>query len=215
LGTIGHLGTLSFHATKNIHCGEGGALIVNHKAFIHRAEVIREKGTNRKEFLEGMVDKYTWVDIGSSYSMSELSVAFLYAQLQMIDEVNEKRRAIWNKYYTAFDSQQKIPPMSLPDHGSHNGHIFFIKTQDTADRASLIRFLQEEQIQAYFHYLPLHQSVAGKKYGVFRNEDTHTSIESSRLLRLPLHHLLTETDVEKVAESIFRFYKRSHPYVRV
>lgn len=208
LGTIGHLGALSFHATKNIHCGEGGALIVNGEELVHRAEVIREKGTNRKEFLEGVVDKYTWVDIGSSYAMSELSAAFLWAQLPMIDQVNEKRKVIWNSYHKTIRSLLDIPLMEPPGYGLHNGHIFFIKTRNASDRASLIRFMREKQIQVYFHYLPLHLSAAGKKYGVFNKEDAHTTSESGRLLRLPLHHLLDECDVERVSESIHKFYKQ-------
>lgn len=207
LGTIGHLGAISFHATKNIHCGEGGALIINRKNLIQRAEVIREKGTNRKVFLQGMVDKYTWVDIGSSYTMSELNAAFLWAQLPTVEQVNAHRVSLWQKYFTELEALQEIDKMECLSYDAHNGHIFFVKTHCQDERVRLTDFLKEHAVEAYFHYLPLHTSQAGLTYGEFQGQDLYTSRESTRLLRLPLHPLLSELDIDRVINLIFQFYR--------
>lgn len=201
LGTIGHLGAFSFHSTKNIHCGEGGALLINDKKLIERAEIIREKGTNRKSFLRGEVDKYSWVDIGSSYLMSELNAAFLYAQLLKIKEVTQKRLAIWEQYFKALDGLGfEINKTAY----QHNGHLFFIKTKNKEERSRLIRSLKSKLINTAFHYVPLHSSKAGKRLGQFHGQDKFTTKESERLLRLPLYYDLEEGSV--IVEFINQFY---------
>lgn len=203
LGTIGHLGAFSFHSTKNIHCGEGGALLVNDKRLKERAEVIREKGTNRKSFLRGEVDKYSWVDIGSSYLMSELNAAFLFGQLQNLKMVSETRNALWNLYMSSFNAlKEKINLPFVPNHCIHNGHIFFIKCEDKSSRNDIIKMLKSYGISATFHYVPLHTSDFGKVKGRFSGEDQRTTKESNRLLRLPLFFDLQKREVELVVEKI-------------
>ena len=174
LGTFGHFGTLSFHQTKNIHCGEGGALLINAPEFIERAEIIREKGTNRKAFLQGEVDKYSWVDIGSSYLLGEIPAAFLSAQLQLLKEVTETRQKIWLRYH---EQLSKIPAIDLPQFTlplEHNGHIFFLKCSDEATRNNLATYLKKQGIPAYFHYVPLHNASAGQKWGHFDRGSINT-----------------------------------------
>ncbi len=185
LGTIGHFGVISFHSTKNIHCGEGGALLINDDKFVERLEIIREKGTNRQQLLDGKVDKYSWVDIGSSYLMSELNAAYLYGQLQNIDRLTQNRLQIWNRYYFLLKTIDEIEIPVVPVETQHNGHIFYIKI---AHRSKLIAFLNSKGIQSVFHYIPLHSSVAGKAYGKFYGEDRFTTKHSERLLRLPLFY---------------------------
>lgn len=206
LGTIGHLGTLSFHSTKNIHCGEGGALFVKDDRFAERAEIIRDKGTNRKAFLKGKVDKYTWVDAGSSYLMSELTAAFLYAQLLNVELVNKKRSFQWQAYFDAFrEWTDRIAIPFVPAGCKHNGHIFYIKCKNKTERQRLIEELKDKAIEATFHYVPLHSSIAGKKYGIFKGIDNFTTKESEKLLRLPLYFDLENTS--EISACFKQFYQ--------
>jgi len=202
LGTIGHLGAFSFHATKNIHCGEGGALLVNDERLINRAEIIREKGTNRKLFTKGKVDKYTWVDVGSSYLLSELSAAFLYPQIQAIKQVTQRRMQYWKTYQRELDF---ISPSIEDADLQHNAHIFFIKCKDKDQRSYLIQYLKSKSIKSAFHYVPLHSSPAGKSFGRFFGEDIHTTKESERLLRLPLYFDLE--DIDRVIDSVKQYFR--------
>ena len=210
LGTIGHLGCYSFHETKNYNCGEGGALLINDPKFLERAEIIREKGTNRARFFRGQVDKYSWVDIGSSYLPSELNAAFLYAQLEEAEKINEKRLECWIAYKQGLEKlldEQKIELPVVPEYAVHNSHMFFIKTKNLEERTQLIKCLKESGIHAVFHYVPLHSSLAGKAYGSMYGDDMYTTIESERLVRLPLFYSLSLTEVDKIVECIYAFYK--------
>ena len=201
LGTIGHIGCYSFHETKNYTAGgEGGATLVNDPQLIERAEIIREKGTNRSQFFRGQVDKYTWRDMGSSFLMSDLQAAYLYAQLEAADEINQRRLAIWQRYYQAFQpfagSRVELP--FIPQQCQHNAHMFYLKLNDVADRTSFIDALKADDILSVFHYVPLHSSPAGEKFGRFDGTDQFTTAESERLVRLPLFYNMTDEDVEKV-----------------
>lgn len=211
LGTIGHLGAFSFHETKNYTSGgEGGLLIVNEERFVERAEVIREKGTNRSQFFRGMVDKYQWVDIGSSYLPSELQAAFLWAQLEHATEINESRLNAW-KYY-----QQQLKPLegdgriqlaTTPDGCTHNAHMFYLKTSGLEERIALLEHLKSREISAVFHYVPLHSAKAGAAFGKFHGEDRYTTKESERLVRLPLWFEVDELTQKRVVDAIFEFYQ--------
>lgn len=186
LGTIGHFGVFSFHSTKNIHCGEGGALLINDDNFVERLEVIREKGTNRQQMLDGKIDKYSWVAMGSSYLMSELNAAYLLGQLRNLHLVTENRLKTWQAYhYALMPLNDKIECPVIPKECTPNGHIFFIKLKDKEERDNLISYLGKKGIKSAFHYIPLHSSIAGKKYGVFSGDDQFTTRDSERLLRLP------------------------------
>ncbi len=210
LGTIGDIGCYSFHETKNYQCGEGGAILINNENFIERSEIIREKGTNRSKFLRGQVDKYTWVDIGSSYLPSELNAAFLYAQLKSAKKINDDRLKSWNIYFERLQelkNKEVIELPFVPSHCKHNAHMFYIKVKDIKTRTKLISHLGNENILSVFHYIPLHSAPAGKKYGEFRGEDKYTTKESERLLRLPMYYGLKEDEVLKVCESIEKFFK--------
>lgn len=209
LGSIGHLGALSFHETKNIISGEGGALLINDPHFIGRAEIIREKGTNRSKFFRGEVDKYTWVDIGSSYLPSDIIAAFLYAQMEMAENITEKKLSIWYLYndglkHLAEDGFIELP--FIPDGLIHNAHMFYIKTRGLEERTSLINYLKEHGVHCVFHYVPLHNSEAGLRYGRFNGEDLYTTSESQKLLRLPIFPKLNTNTVEKVIDLIIQFY---------
>lgn len=209
LGTIGDIGCYSFHETKNYSMGEGGATLVNRSELVERAEIIREKGTNRSQFLRGQVDKYSWVDIGSSYLPSDLAAAYLYAQLEMADEINEDRLRSWNLYYALLQPLAEegiIDIPVVPEGCRHNAHLFFIKAKDIEERTALIAYLKEHGIVALFHYVPLHSSVAGRKYGRFHGEDRFTTQESERLVRLPMFCGLTEAQVRFIAKRIWAFY---------
>ena len=209
LGTIGNFGCYSFHETKNYSMGEGGAILVNDKDKIEDAEIIREKGTDRSRFFRGQVDKYSWVSVGSSYLPSDMNAAYLYAQLEKVDEINDNRLASWNHYYENLEDLAKAGKIELPyipEECQHNAHMFYIKTKDLGERKELIRFLKERGISAVFHYVPLHSAAAGKKYGRFYGEDKYTTKESERLLRLPMYYNLAESDLEKVTEAIHEFY---------
>lgn len=210
LGTIGSLGALSFHETKNIVSGEGGALLINDDHFNERAEIIREKGTNRKQFLRGQVDKYTWVDIGSSYLPGELVAAFLLAQFEKAKEITNERLSIWNRYNAAFaelEKQAHVRRPFVPAECSHNGHIFYLLTQDIQERTSLIAHLNSKGVGAPFHYVPLHSTPAGKKFGRPCGPLSTTIRQADRLMRLPLWVGMSEGDQIKVVDEIFAFYK--------
>ena len=211
LGTIGNFGCYSFHETKNYSAGEGGAILVNDPSYIERAEIIREKGTNRQRFFRGQVDKYTWVDRGGSYLQSDLNAAYLYAQFKMADEINNDRLATWNTYWDAFqdlaaDGRIELPV--IPKHCVHNAHMFYLKCADLAERTAFIDFLKERGVGAVFHYIPLHSSPAGQMFGRFHGEDEYTTRESDRLVRLPLYYGMTEEDRATVVAAVKEFYQQ-------
>ncbi len=209
LGTIGHLGCFSFHETKNVQCGEGGALVINKPELMERAEIIREKGTNRSKFWRGEVDKYTWVDVGSSYLPGELCAAFLYAQLSMAEKITADRMKTWLLYregLRGLEERGVIETVSVPDHCIQNAHIYYIKVRDLEERTLLIGYMKERNISSVFHYIPLHSSEAGKRFGVFIGEDEYTTRESERLLRLPLYYSMKRNDVRRVVRAIEEFY---------
>lgn len=210
LGTIGDVGTYSFHDTKNLTSGgEGGLLLLTTSELADRAAVIRDKGTNRRQFLDGLVDKYTWVQMGGSYLPSELQAAYLLGQLEAIDDINTDRRIIWELYQSAFKQLsivEHIELQSVPSQCTHNGHMFYIKCKDRIERSRLIAHLAQNKIEATFHYVPLHSSPAGKIYGVFHGEDRYTTKESERILRLPLWYGMDEEVVMYVAHAVERFY---------
>ncbi len=209
LGSIGDYGCYSFHETKNYSMGEGGALLIKDPANVERAEIIREKGTDRSKYYRGQVDKYRWQDFGSSYLPSELNVAYLYAQLEMADAINRARLARWNQYFELLKplaDAGKIELQTIPEGCVHNAHMFWLKTTDEKERAALIDFLKEHDILAVYHYVPLHSAPAGLKYGRFCGEDRYTTKESERLLRLPMYYGLTEEEAAFVAEKVKEFY---------
>lgn len=210
LGSIGDFGCYSFHETKNYSMGEGGAVLVNHEKNVERAEIIREKGTNRTKFFRGQVDKYTWVDLGSSYLQSELNCAYLYAQIEKPDIINNDRLQSWNTYYellTPLKEKGCIDLPVVPEGCVHNAHMFYIKTKNLEERSKLIAFLKENGIGAVFHYIPLHSSPAGQQFGRFHGEDKYTTKESERLLRLPMYYRLEKKDIEYVVSKIKEFYE--------
>lgn len=210
LGSIGDFGCYSFHETKNYSMGEGGAVLVNREKDVDRAEIIREKGTNRSRFFRGQVDKYTWVDVGSSYLQSELNCAYLYGQIEDPHIINDDRLRSWNRYYerlAPLKDKGAIELPFIPEECTHNAHMFYIKTKDLEERTKLTAFLKEDGISAVFHYIPLHSSPAGVKFGRFSGEDKYTTKESERLLRLPMYYGLTESDIDIVVDRINRFYQ--------
>lgn len=210
LGTIGDFGCYSFHETKNYSMGEGGALLIKNKEDVEQAEIIREKGTNRSKFFRGQIDKYTWVDAGSSYLPSELNAAYLYAQLELADEINNNRLASWNRYYEGLKKLKDeglIELPVIPEDCTHNAHMFYIKNRDLDERTEFMSYMKENGVGCVFHYIPLHSAPAGLKYGRFNGEDKYTTKESERLSRLPLYYNLTEEDQEKVIDTIYKFYK--------
>ena len=210
LGTIGDFGCYSFHETKNLSMGEGGALLIKNPEYIERAEVIREKGTNRSKFFRGEIDKYTWVAPGSSYLPSELNAAYLYAQMEKAQEITADRMRSWNMYYELLkplEEEGKIDFPYVPDECTHNAHMFYIKVKDIDERTNLIKYLKENGIGTVFHYVPLHSAPAGRKYGRFFGKDVYTTKESERLVRLPMHFRLSEENVNYVAEYITKFFE--------
>ena len=209
LGTIGDFGCYSFHETKNYSMGEGGAIVINNPDYIEQAEILREKGTNRAKFFRGQVDKYTWVDFGDSYLPSELNAAYLWAQLEMADEINNDRLHSWHEYDAAFkplESAGKLGLPAIPDGCVHNAHMYYIKCKDLAERTALISFLKERDILAVFHYVPLHSAPAGERFGRFDGEDKYTTVESDRLLRLPMYYGLTAEDRSRVIAAVKEFF---------
>ena len=209
LGSIGDLGCYSFHETKNYSMGEGGAVLVNNPDMYERSEIIREKGTNRSRFLRGQIDKYTWVDVGSSYLPSDMNAAYLYAQLEKADEINENRLASWQKYFDAFASLEAAGFAErpfIPAECSHNAHMFYLKVRDIAQRSELISYLKEQGVTAVFHYVPLHSAEAGLRFGRFHGEDKYTTKESERLMRLPMYYGLADNDIDYVVEKVKSFF---------
>lgn len=210
LGTIGDFGCYSFHETKNYSMGEGGALLIRDEKYIERAEIFREKGTDRSKYYRGQVDKYRWQEYGSSYLPSDMNAAYLYAQLEIADEINDTRLARWNQYYEALKplaQKGRIELPVVPEGCVHNGHMFYLKTKDMEERTKLISFLAENGIMAVFHYVPLHTAPAGIKYGRFSGEDIYTTKESDRLVRLPMYYRLTEDEVTYITEQVTKFYE--------
>lgn len=210
LGTIGHLGTYSFHETKNYtSAGEGGLLIINDDQFIQRAEIIREKGTNRSLFFRGMVDKYSWVDIGSSYLPSDMNAAFLWGQLERADEINSNRLDTWQKYYDALkelEARGLIELPSIPDGCVQNAHMFYLKVKTLDERTALLEHLKHNDILAVFHYVPLHSAPAGLKFGLFHGDDKFTTSESEHLIRLPMYYILEEKDQDHIIQAVKEFF---------
>ena len=210
LGTMGDFGCYSFHETKNYSMGEGGALVINNPAYNEKAEILREKGTNRAKFFRGQVDKYTWVDFGDSYLPSELNAAYLWAQLEVADEINDNRLATWNAYYEAFKPLEEkgyIELPTIPVGCVHNAHMFYIKLKDLEARTDFIEALKKDGVNCVFHYIPLHSAPAGHKFGRFDGEDEYTTKESERLVRLPLYYNLTLEDREHVIDSVKKYFE--------
>lgn len=210
LGAIGDFGCYSFHETKNYSMGEGGAIIINNPEYIERAEILREKGTNRAKFFRGQVDKYTWVDFGDSYLPSDLNAAYLWAQFCHADEINNTRMRIWEKYKNVLSPLEAAGKVSLPfipDYAKHNAHMFYVKLKNLKERTKFIAFFKEKEILTPFHYIPLHSSPAGKKFGRFEGKDIYTTKESERLARLPLYFNMDEGDLETVVNTLLEYFK--------
>lgn len=210
LGTFGDYGCLSFHETKNFSMGEGGAILIQNEDMIEPAEVIREKGTNRSKFFRGQIDKYTWVDAGSSYLPSEMNAAYLYAQLIEAKKVLNDRMNSWNLYYKELKPLADaglIELPTIPDECKHNAHMFYIKLKNLKERTEFINYMKENNIVCVFHYVPLHSAPAGRKYGRFHGEDIYTTRESERLVRLPLYYGLTEEDCRKVITTVKKYFE--------
>lgn len=210
LGTIGHIGCFSFHETKNYTAGgEGGATLINEAKLIEHAEIIREKGTNRSQFFRGQVDKYTWRDIGSSYLMADLQAAYLWAQLEAAERINQQRLRLWQNYYDALQplaASGRIALPAVPASCRHNAHMFYLKLRDSEDRQALINWMKEAEILTVFHYIPLHSSPAGTRFGRFHGTDAFTTRESERLLRLPLFYNLSDNNQRTVISSLLSFF---------
>ena len=209
LGTIGDFGCYSFHETKNYSMGEGGALMIRDPAYIEKAEILREKGTNRSKFFRGQVDKYTWVDFGDSYLPSEINAAYLWAQLEEADMINKDRMRSWNRYNVALkplEDSGKLSRPVIPSECTHNAHMYYIKTKDLQERTAFIEFMKENGIMTVFHYIPLHSAPAGYKYGHFDGKDEYTTKESERIVRLPMYYGLGEKDGSYIIEKIKEFY---------
>ena len=212
LGTIGDFGCFSFHETKNYSMGEGGALIINNPKYNDRAEIIREKGTNRSRFFRGQVDKYTWVDYGSSYLPSDMNAAYLWGQLEVADKINDNRLETWHAYYDTLknleeDGFVKLPV--IPEECKHNAHMFYLKCKNLEERTEFISFLKERDIIPTFHYIPLHSSPAGMRFGRFDGKDEFTSSESDKLVRLPMYYNMQVEDRNQVIAAVNEFFKRS------
>lgn len=210
LGTFGNFGAFSFHETKNYSMGEGGALLIRDEKDIENAEIVREKGTNRSKFYRGQIDKYTWVDQGSSYLPSDMNAAYLYAQLEVADKINDARLKLWNRYYerlSVLKEAGKIELPTVPEGCVHNAHMFYIKAAEINERTALISFLKENGILSVFHYIPLHTAPAGVRFGRFDGKDEYTTKESERLARLPLYYGLKEEQVDYICDKVCEFYK--------
>jgi len=210
LGTIGDFGCFSFHETKNLSMGEGGALLIRDPKNIERAEIIREKGTNRAKFFRGQIDKYTWVDAGSSYLPGDLNAAYLYGQLEVADQIHNDRMKSWNLYNELLKplaEKGRIEIPVIPEGCIHNAHMYYIKAKDLKERTALIQYLKEHEIQAVFHYIPLHTAPAGKQFGRFHGEDIYTTKESERLTRLPMYYGLKEEQISYIAKTIIDYYE--------
>lgn len=209
LGSIGDFGILSFHETKNIQCGEGGAISINNPEFHRISDIIVEKGTNRKEFLNGEVDRYTWVNQGSSYLVNEMTSAFLFAQLMDVEKVVDRRLLLWNRYYDMLRENENLELQRIPSYAKHNGHIFYIKVKNKEIRNRLMLYLKQKGIDSRTHFVPLHSSPFGLKNSEFIGEDKYTTTGYDRLLRLPMHFYLSTADVDHVVSGINSFFKES------
>ena len=210
LGTFGEFGCFSFHETKNFSMGEGGALLIRDENYIENAEIYREKGTDRSKYYRGQVDKYRWQNYGSSYLPSDMNAAYLYAQLQLADEIQKARMDRWKEYWeqlSGLAQEGRIELPHIPEHCEHNAHMFYIKTKDMEERTALIDHLKAKEILSVFHYVPLHSAPAGIKFGRFHGEDRYTTRESERLLRLPMYYRLTADQVEYITEQVKAFYR--------
>jgi len=211
LGTIGHFGTFSFHETKNYtSAGEGGLLIINDDKFIERAEIIREKGTNRSQYFRGMIDKYSWVDMGSSYLLNDVSAAFLWGQLEKADEINQNRLKTWNYYYQnlkPLEEQGLVELPYIPKECIHNAHMFYVKVKDLETRNNILEFLKINNVLSVFHYVPLHSAKAGEKFGRFNGKDNYTTKESERLMRLPFYYNINKKNIDYVIDIFYKGIK--------
>ena len=211
LGTIGDFGCYSFHETKNYSMGEGGAVLINNPDYVEKAEIMREKGTNRARFFRGQVDKYTWVDWGDSYLPSDINAAHLWAQLEQAEKINENRLSVWSRYYEAFSPLQEAGRISLPvvpRDCCHNAHMFYIKCRDLQERTEFIAHMRSRDVQCVFHYIPLHSAPAGLKFGRFHGEDQFTTAESDRLVRLPMYYGMEEQDLQQVIRAVKEFFEK-------
>ena len=211
LGTIGDFGCFSFHETKNYSMGEGGALVINNPAYNDRAEILREKGTNRSKFFRGQVDKYTWVDFGDSYLPSDMNAAYLWAQLEKADEINNDRLATWNAYNEAFRplaAAGKVELPTIPEGCVHNAHMYYLKCKTLEERTAFIEFMKEWDVQTVFHYVPLHSAPAGLKFGRFYGEDVYTTAESERLVRMPMYYGLSSNDLTQIITAVKEFFEK-------
>ena len=214
LGTLGDFGCFSFHETKNYSMGEGGALLFQKDEYLERAEILREKGTDRSKFFRGQVDKYTWVDYGSSYLPSDLNAAYLYAQLEACRDIDARRMSVWELYHRELRPLKEaglLEQPTVPEYASHNAHMYYIKVKDMDTRSHLIGFLRQREICSVFHYIPLHSAAAGRKFGRFHGEDVYTTRESQRLLRLPMYYSLTLEQAEYVVDCIREFFHFDGP----
>ena len=210
LGTIGDFGCYSFHETKNYSMGEGGAILINNDKYIEKAEILREKGTNRSQFFRGQVAKYNWVDFGDSYLQSDLNAAYLWAQFEVADEINNNRLKTWHSYWNAlkpYADEGKISLPTIPKDCVHNAHMFYIKFKNLDTRQKFIGYMKENDILCAFHYVPLHSAPAGEKFGRFNGQDEYTTIESDRLVRLPMYYNIDNNDLDKVIEKTISFIK--------
>jgi dTDP-4-amino-4,6-dideoxygalactose transaminase len=211
LGTIGDFGCYSFHETKNYSMGEGGALVINNPEYNEKAEILREKGTNRAKFFRGQVDKYTWVDYGSSYLPSDLNAAYLWAQLEKADEINENRLQSWNRYNEAFQELAeagKIELPTIPEGCVHNAHMYYVKLKDLEERTAFLSFMRQSEIYSVFHYIPLHSAPAGIKFGEFHGKDQYTTLESERLARLPMYYGMSQEDLNYIIKKVTDYFNR-------
>lgn len=209
LGAIGDFGCFSFHETKNYSMGEGGAILIQDEKYIEEAEIIREKGTNRSKFFRGQIDKYTWVNYGSSYLPSDMNAAYLWAQLEVAEEINEKRLTCWNRYYEnlkELEDAGKIALPTIPEGCVHNAHMFYLKAKDLEERTAFIEFMKKKDILTVFHYIPLHSAPAGVKFGRFSGVDEYTTKESERLVRLPMYYSLSLEEVDYISDAVKEFY---------
>lgn len=210
LGTIGDFGCYSFHETKNYSMGEGGAICIGDEQLAERAEIIREKGTDRSKYLRGQVDKYTWVDLGSSFLPSDMNAAYLWAQLECADEINDDRLNTWREYDKALAplaNAERIETPTIPEECVHNAHMYYLKCRDLDDRSRFIAHMREHGVQCVFHYIPLHSAPAGLKHGRFSGTDTYTTAESERLVRLPMYYGMTEEDRATVIEAALDYFE--------
>ena len=208
LGTIGDFGCYSFHETKNYSMGEGGAILFQDDRYLEPAEILREKGTNRSQYFRGQIDNYTWVGYGSSYLPSDMNAAYLWAQLEEADKINDKRLSIWNFYHEELkelEDKGVLERPYIPEYATHNAHMYYIKVKDLRVRTKLLAYLKERGILSVFHYVPLHSATAGKKFGRFHGEDVYTTKESERLCRLPMYYSLSLEEAAEVVKALKEF----------